>query len=324
MANTLFKPKERLLVEERFLDTEAYELLAGACERLMNERSSLAGGDATPSKACLHPAELFYQCFFILDTLKCKSPSLRMAYCGERAWDELFYYFRDNGFTLSLADLHLFVGCIMQGAAELLLHAGREHLSEVAALERQIQIHAPLSVKPLDQAYRSSLRSMDEDELARTMGEYMAAEDRMYSEDINVFLDELDEAAASEISVVASEGSSAEDSKDAAVSVGSVRIAPRMKTSVLVVLNAMYKAGWFVDANGGALTSRDIALNDILRHAFGIDKNTAISQTINPSNNINGNEKNKLLLHRLLDEDEMEKFIKELQEELQDPYEDRE
>lgn len=327
MANTLFKPKERLLVEERFLDTEAYELLAGACERLMNERSSLAeggGGDATPSKACLHPAELFYQCFFILDTLKCKSPSLRMAYCDERAWDELLYYLREGGFTLALADLHLFIGCIMQGAAELLLRAGREHLSEVAALKRQIQIHAPLSVKTLDQAYRSSLRSMDEEELARTMEEYMAAEDRMYSEDIDTLLDEQQEVAASEVPAMPAESSSAEDSKGAAVAVSSVRIAPRMKTSVLVVLNAMFKAGWFVDANGSELKNRDTALNDILRHAFGIDKNTAISQTVYPSNNPNVLKKNNLILRQLLDEDEMEKFIKELQEELLDAYEDKE
>jgi len=103
-----------------------------------------------------------------------------------------------------------------------------------------------------------------------------------------------------------------------------VRIAPRMKTSVLVVLNAMFKAGWFVAEDGGELKNRDIALNDILRHAFAIDKNTAISQTINPSNNINGNEKNRLLLHRLLDEEEMESFIKQLQGELLDAYEDKE
>lgn len=104
----------------------------------------------------------------------------------------------------------------------------------------------------------------------------------------------------------------------------SVRIADKKKTSVLVVLNAMYKAGWFEAEDGGELRNRDAALNEILRNAFGVDRPTAISQTINPSNNIKGNEKNVRLMERLLDGEEMEKFIKELQGELLDAYEDRE
>lgn len=106
--------------------------------------------------------------------------------------------------------------------------------------------------------------------------------------------------------------------ESSAVETSHVRIAPRKKTSVLVALNAMFKAGWFVAEDGTELTNRDFALNDILRHAFGIDKDTAISQTVNPSNNINAGEKNQRLLRLLLDEDEMESYIKELQRELLD------
>lgn len=314
MANTLFSPSERLLVEERLLDTPAYEFLAGACERLMNGEGcslSLTNGEseAAPSKFRLHPAELFYQCFFILDTLKCKSPSLQVAYCDERLWDELLFYLREGENSFPLTELHLVIGCIMQGAAELLLCAGTPQLSVVAALTRQIQRHAPLAAKNITHAYKVSRRTVDEDELSRMMGEYMKTEEKMYSEDINEWLEEMDKSAASV------DGNSADLTS-------SVRIANKKKTSVLVVLNAMYKAGWFVGEDGGELTSRDTTLNAILRHAFGIDKDTAISQTINPSNNINANEKNQLLLHRLLDDDEMEGFIKELQEELQEAYEE--
>ena len=325
MANTLFKPNERLLVEEKFLDTAAYEFLKGACERSMNEgcNEGLAHGEGKllvhgESKARLHPAELFYQCFIILDTLKCKSPTLRVAYCNERVWDELLGYFRDNGFSWPLAELHLIIGCIMQGAAELLLRAGREHLSEVAALKRQIQRHAPLSGRALDQAYRSSLRSMDEEKLVCMMDGYMEAEEKMYSDDINALLDELEKTE------VSSEKYTSGEYEVSAASVSSVRIARQKKTSVLVVLNAMFKAGWFVAEDGSELKNRDVALNDVLRHAFAIDKYTAISQTINPSNNINAGQKNQRLLHLLLDEDEMERYIKDLQQELLDAYEERE
>lgn len=307
MANTLFRASERLLVEEKFLDTAAYEFLAGACERLMNE---------TDMVEPQHPSELFYQCFIILDTLKCKSPSLRASYCDGRVWDELSFYFRENGLALSLADLPLFIGCIMQGAAELLLRAGEGHLSLVAALKRQIQRHAPQAVKALDHAYQVSSRAVDEEELCHFMREYMGAEEKMYSADINEWLDELEKSDG------AARGSASDLNANAVPPTSSVRIAPRMKTSVLVVLNAMFKAGWFVAEDGSELKNRDAALNDILRHAFAIDKPTAISQTINPSNNPNVLKKNELLLRQLLDEDEMEAYIKQLQGELLDAYEE--
>ena len=325
MENMLFRPNERLLVEEKFLDLPAYDFLKGACERVMSSGPySPAGGEALSpenagGKAALHPAELFYQCFFIIDTLKCKTSSLRAAYCNGRVWNELISYFRDEGYTLPLEELGLVAGCIVLGAAELLLRAGMEHLSSVNALTMQLQHYAPSSVAVLVGAYRMSGRTVDEEELARMMGEYMAS-DRMYSQDINDLLDSQENA----VSESSSEGLSSGFPQEATATAGFVRIAPRKKTSVLVVLNAMYKAGWFVDADGGELTNRDAVLNDILNHAFGIDKATAISQTINPSNNINGNAKNELLLRRLLVEDEMESFISDLQQELLHTIETRE
>lgn len=325
MGNMLFRPNERLLVEEKYLDLPAYNFLKGACERVMSSGPySPAGGDALSSenaggRAALHPAELFYQCFIIIDTLKCKTYALGTAYCNGRVWNELISYFRDGGYTLPPEVLGLVAGCIVQGAAELLLRAGMEHLSSANALTAQLQHHASSSVAALVGAYRMSGRTVDEEELACKMKEYMAS-DRMYSQDINELLDSQENA----VSEPSYEGHSSGFPQEATASAGFVRIAPRKKTSVLVVLNAMYKAGWFVDADGGELTNRDAVLNDILSHAFGIDKNTAISQTINPSNNINGNAKNELLLRRLLDEDEMESYISDLQQELLHTIETRE
>lgn len=93
-----------------------------------------------------------------------------------------------------------------------------------------------------------------------------------------------------------------------------IRIAERKKTSVLVVLNAMYKAGWFVDEKGEELKNRDNALNEILRYAFN-DSCKGIAQLLTPSENTKTN-KNELLMRRLLDEKEMEQYIHDLKEEL--------
>lgn len=310
MEKTLFRRQERLLVEEKFLDTAAYEFLEGACKKVMNECRT----EGAERQSRLHPAELFYQCFFILDTLKSKSPTKQVAYCDERVWDDILFYLNDNDIVLSLADQQLTIGCIMQGAAELLLRAGKEHLSVVAALKRQIQRHAPQTVTALDSAYRSALRSTDEQQLVSMMTVYMK-EERMMAEEINTLLDDLQQSQP------APSESAAEM---AAGSVSSVRIAPKKKTSVLVVLNAMYKAKWFVDEDGNELKNRDAALNDILRHAFDVEKPTKISQTIKPIAQNDVDRKNALLLRRLLDKDEMESFIKEMQEELLEAYRDKE
>ena len=94
-----------------------------------------------------------------------------------------------------------------------------------------------------------------------------------------------------------------------------IRIAARKKTSVVIVLNAMYKAGWFVDEEGEKLRNRDDALNEILMNAFGVDRQTAVSQTINPSANTDFRKQEKVISD-LLDGKDAEIILEEIREEL--------
>ena len=94
-----------------------------------------------------------------------------------------------------------------------------------------------------------------------------------------------------------------------------IRIAARKKTSVVIVLNAMYKAGWFVDEEGEKLRNRDDALNEILMNAFGVDRQTAVSQTINPSANTDSRKQEKVISD-LLDGKDAEIILEEIREEL--------
>ena len=70
-----------------------------------------------------------------------------------------------------------------------------------------------------------------------------------------------------------------------------------------------------MDENGEELTNRDVTLNNILKYAFGINKPTAISQTINPSENTDTRKQEKLI-DKLINEKDAETFIKELKAEL--------
>lgn len=58
-------------------------------------------------------------------------------------------------------------------------------------------------------------------------------------------------------------------------------------TSVLVVLNAMFKAGWFAKSDGSKVTNRDNTLNEILQLAFNRKGNENISQLLNAAKNRN-------------------------------------
>jgi len=287
----LFRKEERVAVEDKYADTLLYDALAGTCRRLMN------GAE----KFRLHPSELFYQTFVTLDWLKGKPLDKQKAYCNDELWDELYDYLCfEKGIKDADEDVRLAICCIMQAVAELLIRSKDGRYTMIAAsLKRQIEHHVPDVVTMLDREFRRGFGSIDADELGSTICEYQEG-DELYSVEIDKMLDALD------------------DDKHEVAEAGSkhthIRIANKKMTSVLTVLNAMYKAGWFVDENGQPLTNRDDALNEILQAAFN-DNCNHIAQLLKPSNSIKDN-KQELLLRRLLDEKDMEQFIRDLVSEL--------
>lgn len=60
----------------------------------------------------------------------------------------------------------------------------------------------------------------------------------------------------------------------------SLKIAKDKRTSIVMVLNAMYKANWIVGKDGERLSNRDKALNEILQNAFGVEGDANISQLL--------------------------------------------
>ena len=56
------------------------------------------------------------------------------------------------------------------------------------------------------------------------------------------------------------------------VDYSSLRIAQGKQTSMIVILEAMYKAGWIEKANGEKVTNRDDVIKEILKRAFNATK----------------------------------------------------
>lgn len=271
----LFRKEERDAVEDKYGGNVLFDALVGTCRRLMNG----------VCKFRLHPTELFYQTFFTLDFLKEKSLDEQKTYCNDELWDELYDYFcYEKGIEQAEEDVRFAIACIMQAVSELLVRSEDIRYTMVAAaLKLQIVHHAADNVDKLDREFKIGFRSIDASKLASTLCDYLQG-DVFYSAEIDKMLDSL---------------SDNNHAASCAVSTRThVRIADKKKTSVLVVLDAMYRAGWFVDENGQPLTSRDKTLNEILQAAFN-DSCTHIAQLLKPSCNTKP-DKNKELIKGLL------------------------
>lgn len=282
MSTTLFRSDEREAVENSFGHEPLYSLLAGTTRRIMNGAETLV----------LHPAELFYQAFYIIDTLHGLPPREQVAWCGVELWDELYDYLRhEKQVAAPQGELQLAIATIMQAAYELLVRsADRRYLSAAAALKRALVKESGDSLSDLlDSEFHKGFKRLDVDEQAQLISPYLQG-GRYYSDEIADLLDAMPSVAAGPEAVPAA-GQEALTSH--------VRIAPRKKSAVMRVLNAIYKAGWLVDEEGKRLTNRNTALRQILRSAFGIDCNH-IDQLLNPSNNPDNAAKAKEELQELI------------------------
>lgn len=282
MSTTLFRSDEREAVENSFGHEPLYSLLAGTTRRIMNGAETLV----------LHPAELFYQAFYIIDTLHGLPPREQVAWCGVELWDELYDYLRhEKQVAAPQEELQLAIATIMQAAYELLVRsADRRYLSAAAALKRALVKESGDSLSDLlDSEFHKGFKRLDVDEQAQLISPYLQG-GRYYSDEIADLLDAMPSVAAGQEAVPAA--------GQEALTLH-VRIAPRKKSAVMRVLNAIYKAGWLVDEEGKRLTNRNTALRQILRSAFGIDCNH-IDQLLNPSNNPDNAAKAKEELQELI------------------------
>jgi len=100
-----------------------------------------------------------------------------------------------------------------------------------------------------------------------------------------------------------------EEKEDDLVNVvqSSIRIAPNKKSSVVLLLDAMQKSGWFVGVDNKKV-NRDNAVNEILKFAFGEKKDTAIAQLLKPSGNIDNESRIRRIIEEIIDE--LKKYVK--------------
>ena len=260
MQKSIFSKEERLAVEDKFRDNIIYKSLRSTSLRLMNGAKAFR----------LSPEELFYLVCYEIDCIREKAHDEMVGYCRNDVWAELYAYFHYEK-DIEDADKDIDLACvsILRAVGELLFRSTRNEFFDAAsALLLTVQHHISNDFnRTLDVEFRMGFESIDSDKFATAISDYLQGE-AYCSDEINKLLDSLEIEETAEPGIVRS--------------TSDIRIAKGKKTSVLVVLNAMYKAGWFTDPDGEKLTNRDKTLNEILKHAFNDDcKN--IPQLLNPT-----------------------------------------
>ncbi len=216
----------------------------------------------------LAPEEVFWRVSVVLDKIK---EQQRDALTDIRGlWNEVFADYRD----LSDADnddgvgdfASLTVFCIQVCLVSVDVPLYR---TMAATLGEQLSCHN----QPTPNITASVLNHIERigaDKFSTAVHTYMDSEEDWLS-------DEIEELTGhAEMSVATATPSEPSEPQ--------MQIAKGKKTSLMVVLESIYKAGWIVDADGKTLTNRDNVINYILYRVFG-QKEESIAQLINAAKN---------------------------------------
>lgn len=243
----------------------------------------------------LSAADLFYQCFYVIDELKEKNSKERNAYCQYALREELNNYFENEAEEANCDDINNAIFLVLQSVAEFYLRSDNNaFLSTVSILKERIDNNKS---QQMDTLFRHGFKCVDANEVQTFICEYLKSEESISDKIHNLIKGLMNDESHCDNNVTT-------------VMPSTIRIANRKKSSVVLILNAMYKLGWFVDVNMETLTNRDKALNEILKTAFGETKNTAISQILKPSGNTN----NESRVNGIIEEfsESMEEIMEEL------------
>lgn len=247
----LFRPEERNAVEDRYGDNPLFEAMRTPCLSLMNQ----AKPSNEPKPFALHPCELFYHVLYTIDDIKSKPIAKATTQCDRALWDDLLSHMRDRVGDECFTEAQEAAGMIMYVTALIFFWSDSSiYTSMSGALIKRVSEHLPGFSLTLYRKFAiEGFNNVDKDKLCQSINDYLTS-----NRSISAEIEDLLDAVTKEDSVLLHE-----DNQTA------VNIATRKKTSVVVVLEAMYKAGWLVDANGKRLTNRNKTIAHILETAFG-------------------------------------------------------
>ena len=272
----LFRKEEREAVEDKFCDELVFEAMRVPCQAMMNEAKTFA----------MHPSELFYHVLFTIDDIRSRTLVAAQRYCDKALWDDILSDIRDKAEYCDQEEVNRVVGMILYGTAMVLIWSGKPAYTSISGvLMKQVEAHVPDYADKMSKRFNDGFSIPDATALRQSITDYLESE-RQISAEIEEVMDEIPLASVKAPTI------------SEPVTIG---LAKGKETSVLVVLEAMYKAGWLVDADKKPLTNRDEALKQIMKNAFGKD-NTNVSQLLGSVKNRNKAKGKQSIFDELLEQ----------------------
>lgn len=182
----LFSSRERDAVEDKYCDTPVYEMAEDVCSRCLADCRSFS----------LHPSELLYLAFYIIDTIRGYGLCHARRFV-DRCYDEHMAYLRHDKQTgASEEDLHTAVTMTLHTAVQWMLDSGQSGWLWVArSLERQIAERHGEGLVDIARSFAECTDEEYEEDRRQYMQRYMNAT-TLISEEIDNMLDSLEAAVA--------------------------------------------------------------------------------------------------------------------------------
>lgn len=177
----LFSQKERDAVEDKFHDTPVYDMAEDVCYNCFAHCRTFA----------LHPSELLYLAFYVIDTLRGCEPRRAQKFADRCYNDNITYLRHDKQTGASDDDLHTAVTATLHTAVQWMLDSRQGGWRRVVnSLERQIATLHGDGLVELARGFEECLQGGGERERQLFMREYMQGT-TLVSQVIDDLLDEL-------------------------------------------------------------------------------------------------------------------------------------
>ena len=141
--------------------------------------------------------------------------------------------------------------------------------------------------KDIEASVLNNITRIGQEEFNRAVSDYMESEEDWLSDEIEDELENLSKSMP--LSII-----HRQLPEEPQQTKSSYSIASKKQTSVIIIMEAMYKAGWIEKTDGSKVTNRDKMIGELLERAFGIS-NVGITQILqaakDPSKNKSGVEK---------------------------------
>lgn len=217
----------------------------------------------------LSAEECFLEVLAVLDDIK--EDEKKASFNLEHRWDKIYNDFRDLADEeTEQKELELATSVVLYCVVILLTITGKSlYDTLILRLMGQLDEHG-VCIEELKDTFMTNIYRMEFEKLKVSILDYMKS-DVFLSDDIEEIVEKVEDI---------SQATKKSENRSGGADTSNLKIAPGKETAMLVVLDTMYKAKWFVDKKNKPVTNKKKTIEQILQYAFN-KTNANVDQLLN-------------------------------------------